>query len=386
MKSKVEGPGIFANFSTVPPQRKTVVSTSPLVDLRPGYARNLSTLNRIKKVDRAEPAPIMVNLELRSSATGQKSAIPIASATTASAAESVASPMKFNRDEVDRLKDDANHRSKERSNTYEAKQPTHNVTRSAGQPAVSDSTPSDAPLMCWFWRMDRDCKYGDLCAFKHYPTGNPAPFKNELPKQQMTCRFWYNGNRCFKSAELCRYSHCNTKYVASDGTEPVISLEPRPDDSTESSHSRGEVTSPRLTGMTCWYWYYQTCNKTPEQCLFLHREMDFVVGRNGQSPTRIRPTHFSGPDREENSNIGDALTTSRVRSEPKKFPDLPARVESPSPPPRSPREGQSSAQILPYIQFNSTTKSDQMKLPHVCIEPFPSVREIFVTILIKLSP
>ena len=371
MKGKVEGPGIFANFSTVPRQRKTVVPTSPLVEGRPGYARNLSSLNRIKKVDRAEPAPIMLNLELRSLATGQKSAIPVATMTTASGVESVTSPTKSNNDELGQLKDDTNHRIQETSNTYEAKQSTNNVTRSTGQPAVSESVPSDAPLMCWFWRMDRDCKYGDLCAFKHHPTGNPAPFKNELPKEQMTCRFWYNGNRCFKSADICRYAHYKTKYVASSGTEPVISLEPRLDDLIESRQSREDTSSLRSTGMTCWYWYNQTCNKTPEQCLFLHREMDCVVGRNGRSPTRIRPTHFSGQDRLENSNISNALTTSTVRlSEQKGIPDVLARIESPSPPPRSPREGQLSARIFPYVQFDSTTKSDQMKVPQVCVKHF----------------
>lgn len=363
MKNKVEGAGIFANFTNLQPQRKTAVLTSP-VD-RPGCARNLSSLNRIKKRDRAEPAPTMGNLELISQVAGCKNAFPVATMTHVSSVDSV-SPI-----DVGQFKVDASNRSKETSKMYEAKQVTDSVTRSTDQSAGSESAPSDVPLMCWFWRMDRDCKHGKLCAFKHHFTGNPAPFKNELPKEQMTCRFWYLGGRCRKPADICRYSHYKTKYVASDGTEPIISLEPQVEDQIESSHSGGDAPSPKTTGMTCWYWYHQTCNKTAEQCLFQHRKMDFVVGRNGRPPTRIKPSYVSDLDRVRKYNTGDALKISTTRSSDQTgVPDLHNNIESPSPPPRSPRDGQSFAQpqIFSFLPFDLKTQPDQLKLPQVRME------------------
>ena len=41
-----------------------------------------------------------------------------------------------------------------------------------------------------------------------------------VPNEDLTCYFWYHGNRCNKAANVCRFRHAQTEWIASPGPGP----------------------------------------------------------------------------------------------------------------------------------------------------------------------
>lgn len=155
-----------------------------------------------------------------------------------------------------------------------------------GLTPLADWEKDKVPLMCNDWKLSSNCPYGARnCRFMHrthdpqnqpYRLGdmyNRTPHKYRDPP--ITCSFWYNGDRCMKTAEECQYAHEDTGWTEING-QP-IEREHLPH--TSAGPTIQEALPQRVPyklqnpPITCTFWLRgpQGCSKAEAACQYAHR-------------------------------------------------------------------------------------------------------------------
>lgn len=284
--------------------------------------KTLSALHRYRTASAAEPAPRQFadEFEQVDLATGtiRRPSIP-SIGITAAERRPAESP------QTATTTSEANGRFSETSNRREShdkgsKMPARSVTfdetiprrkTAPKEPLASTPEPVDrlditddrkAPFTCPLWKRDGQCRDGDECVFLHRDSpytaslnlkmqagGNSWKFDNPLGRKAQTCAFWYyNDNGCEKSVDKCDFAHWNTGLVAQTGNMrpiPVPLERDKPQEALPAPFVATATASKSLPiqrkrpphTMECFFYHYDRCSKTAEECRFAHYKCDKIA-------------------------------------------------------------------------------------------------------------
>lgn len=203
---------------------------------------------------------------------------------------------------------------------------------------------SKAPLVCYEWRMSRNCRYGpERCNFMHRNKDErgidlPVAKFNYLPpkyrEKPMTCPYWlYTNHGCSKPEKDCDFAHHNTGWAPKDenNIQEAIKIDPniapvfevatrRPFHPTANGPAGKRKMHP--SQLTCWYWVHSTCRNTAEVCAYQHYDTGVVADgpprttcrdwREGTCPFTADTCKYMHSEVEDTSGRLGAISGSRT--------------------------------------------------------------------------
>lgn len=164
--------------------------------------------------------------------------------------------------------------------------PGSNINEATGEGSAPFGLPSSRGLTCFFWANGRRCFRSDEeCSYAHYETGTVArapPGVAIMDTQEeskatkaktLTCYFWDKNGKCSRSDEACPYAHFHTGTVAYPPT--VASSQPSTADRTAPASSISKPSQAASTSernpLTCFFWAtYGRCTRSDTGCTYAH--------------------------------------------------------------------------------------------------------------------
>lgn len=225
-------------------------------------------------------------------------------------------------------------------------------------------------ITCYYWANTPSCHRGNSCKFEHRRTHKVAGASNFLEKEDATCWFWWNG-RCNKSADKCRFSHCKTRYLAPQDARGPPSLLGIHEEPRSVTHRSSEAPS-KHPFLGCWFFHLSDtgCAKSAEECHFVHRPCKWIAANGARDP--ILNLNYNEDQR--NPLEHPPATDGKARE----IVTLASRAalnqsDSPSPPPRSPRDKDARSLPVPDASFTKhSMPSRPASLNRVCLVPILS--------------
>jgi hypothetical protein len=150
---------------------------------------------------------------------------------------------------------------------------------------LADWEQDKVPQICNAWKLSSNCPYGaQKCRFMHRThdaEGRPyqlGDIHNRIPqkyrKPPITCEYWYDGNRCKKTAEECTYAHEDTGFTEVNGKAIEREHMPPNSEGLTSRNAPTNLVSFKLQDppITCHYWLRdpQGCTKSEATCKYAH--------------------------------------------------------------------------------------------------------------------